>query len=113
MIIEYDFGDYEVESWQVVESLLINYHTETLAQMVEQEADWKALAKDLECDELAVSEELRKLDRSELEEFVKAYIDEDELAESMYEWAYDYYYWQAKEELTGLSDLAVNGWGEI
>lgn len=113
MIIEYDFGDYEVESWEVVDKFLKNYHTETLAQMVEQEADWKLLAIDLECEELAVSEELRKLGRTELEEFVKKYIDEDELAESMYDWAYDHYYYRAKQELSGQDDLAVNGWGEV
>lgn len=113
MIIEYDFGDYEVESWEVVDKFLKNYHAETLAQMVEQEADWVLLAKDLECGDLEVCKALRELDRAELEEFVKKYIDEDELAESMYDWAYDYYYYRAKQELSGQDDLAVNGWGEV
>lgn len=113
MIIEYDFGSYEVDSLEVIDNLLENYHTETLAKIVEQEADWVLLAKDLQCDELDVCKALRELDRTELEEFVKKYIDKDELAESMSDWAYDYYYWEAKEELTGLSDLAVNGWGEV
>ena len=64
---------------------------------------------------LKIHEDNFKLIQSlgELEEFVKKYVYEDDLAESMYDWAYDYYYLKAKQELTGQDDLAVNGWGEV
>ena len=113
MQIEYDFGDYEVEDCDVVNDCLWAFETKTLVELLEDDIDWKTLAQYLDGDPLDVPEKLREQDRDDLERIVKSECDEKELAISLYDTAYDFYYERARDELTSPSDLEVNGWGEI